>query len=61
MTFKLNIGDRLVREDRTTSPKSGSDLVRDFRQRMRAEAAASRPDRAPQAGFAVISPRRPRV
>jgi hypothetical protein len=54
MTFKLTIGDRLTRDARAAAPRSASDLVRDFRQRLREDAAAKTPPRRAGADVTLL-------
>jgi hypothetical protein len=62
MTFKLTMGDKIVRDERAPSTKTASDLVRDFRSRLRAEAqSAQAPKRGPAEVARLDRSRNPRL
>jgi hypothetical protein len=55
MTFKLTIGDRLVRDDRSPASKTASDLVRDFRKRLRDDARRTEAAKREPGQIAIFS------
>ena len=58
MTFKLIINKCLQRAEPAPSSNAGTELVRTFRARMRAEAEAAKSEHKQRQGFLPIRPNR---